>query len=132
MQKPFGFSKDERIKSKKATDQLFKEGKKFNVPGYKIQFLIEEDISNARRLSALRFGVGISSRTFKKAVDRNRVKRLTREAWRLNKSGLNEMLKKQNIQMNVFFICTSKEVPDYKSVLENVKQALNKLLEKIK
>ena len=72
-------------------------------------------------------GIGVSTRFFKKAVDRNRIKRLVRECWRLQKNMLAEKLKEQNKQLNVFLIYTAKELPDYKEVSAKVNKALDKL-----
>ena len=64
-------------------------------------------------VSPLQAGFAAGSRNFKTAVDRNRIKRLIKEAWRLQKNELKEQLKKQNRKLNVFFIYTGKELPAY-------------------
>lgn len=85
---------------------------------------------------SLQFGVGVSAKNFKRSVDRNRIKRLTREAWRLQKNdppfiGLKESLQASNKQLNVFFIYTAKERPDFASVKQKVTVALKKLSDKV-
>ena len=84
----------------------------------------------------VQFGVGVSAKNFKRAVDRNRIKRLTREAWRLQKNdpiaiGLKELLKASGKQLNVFFIYTGKEHPDFITVKDRVAVALKKLAGKL-
>ena len=79
----------------------------------------------------LQFGVGVSAKNFKRAVDRNRIKRLTREAWRLQKNELSEKVKTAQKQLNVFFIYTGKELPDFTIVKDKVAVALKKLADKI-
>jgi ribonuclease P protein component len=79
----------------------------------------------------LQFGVGVSSKNFKKAVDRNRIKRLTKEAWRLQKNELKKKLKVDNKQVNVFFIYTGKGLPDFETIKDKVAVALKKLSDKI-
>ena len=76
----------------------------------------------------LQFGAGVSSKIFKKAVDRNRVKRLIREAYRLQKISLQEKLAEKNIQLNLFFIYTGNELPVYKEVFDKTGKVLEKLL----
>jgi ribonuclease P protein component len=81
--------------------------------------------------SRLKFGTGVSAKNFKKAVDRNRIKRLTREAWRLQKNEIREKTSEKQKQLNVFFIYTGKELPDFTTVKEKVAIALKKLADKI-
>ncbi len=123
----FTLGKNERLKSKKSIDQLFNEGKGFSVFPYKVlyNFFEKEIDTNA---SHLKFGVAVSSRHFKKAVDRNKVKRLTREAYRVQKNELRDLVKKMDIQLNVFFIYTAKEIPPFEMLNEKVVQIIHKLL----
>jgi ribonuclease P protein component len=86
--KQFTLGKEERLKSRKQIEQLFDKGKSFVVSPFRIYFIvngvpIDVGRSMVRNENCLQFGVGVSNKNFKKAVDRNRVKRLTREAWRL-------------------------------------------------
>lgn len=53
----------------------------------------------------------MSSKLFKKAVDRNRVKRVLREAWRLQKNEFEKQLMEKGQGLDVFFIYTDKELP---------------------
>ena len=78
--------------------------------------------------SFLQFGVGVGSRNFKRAVDRNRIKRLTRESWRLQNVELKEKLKNTGKQLNVFFIYTGKEIPRYDFVFEKMQASVQKLI----
>ncbi len=73
-------------------------------------------------------GFGASTRNFKTAVARNRIKRLTKEAWRLQKKELHDQLQTQNRKLNVFFIFTGKELPVYDEVYNCIKKIVSKLL----
>ena len=77
----------------------------------------------------MQFGAGVSTRNFKKAVDRNRVKRLTREAYRQQKTALTEILSKQNRQLAVFFIYTAKVLPVYEDVFSSTAKIIRKLID---
>lgn len=130
MAKQFTLSKDERLKSRKQIELLFTAGKKFAMSPLRI-FYIVNDAQTVTGTNPLLFGVAASSRVFKKAVDRNRIKRLIREAYRLQKNDLLHQLKEQNKQLNVFFIYTGKDLPVYKDVFEKTGQALQKLTDVI-
>lgn len=123
MAKQFTLGKNERVKSRKRIEQLFSEGQRFTVSPYRVFYVLGE-FSN----STLQFGVGVSTRNFKKAVDRNRIKRLTREGWRLQKKELKETLETSNKELSVFLIFTGKELPEYNFVKEKLTVILNKLL----
>jgi ribonuclease P protein component len=69
-------------------------------------------------------GVGVSGKHFKKAVDRNRVKRLIREAWRLQKSDLVKQAQLAGRSLKVFIIYTGRELPDFKLIYERTGSAI--------
>ena len=131
VKKQFTLGKNERLKSRKQIEKLFAGGKSFVVNPFRVFFIINGPLSMVNNENYLQFGVGVSNKNFKKAVDRNRVKRLTREAWRLQKNDLKESLKTQAKQLNVFFIYTGKELTDFTTVKEKVAVALKKLAGKI-
>ena len=130
MAKQFTLGKNERLKSRKQIEQLFSEGKKISVTPFRIFYLIQP-LLNTHSSFAIQFGVAVSTKNFKKAVDRNRVKRLTREAWRLQKNELSEELKAAGKQLNVFFVYNSKELPDFSTLKDKVTLALKKLSGKV-
>ena len=125
MGKKFTLGKKERLKSRKQIEQLFSEGKSFTVFPYKVFYYSTNGQQSL--INDLQFGVGVSTRNFKKAVDRNRVKRVTREAWRLQKNELKDKLKNSKKELNVFLIFTGKELPEYNFVQEKLTVILNKL-----
>ena len=75
------FNKEERLKSRKLIQQLFAEGKSLNAFPIRLLYL-PSDHDSPYRIQA---GVTVSKRNFKKAVQRNRIKRKVREAYRKNK-----------------------------------------------
>lgn len=78
----FTYNKKEKLKSKKLIEQLFAEGQSVSAYPLKLIYL-PVDFDDSVLLKA---GVTVSKRKFKNAVDRNRIKRLMREAYRLNKA----------------------------------------------
>jgi ribonuclease P protein component len=121
--KQFTLGKNERLKSRKSIEQLFNGGKKITASPYKVLY---EFVPPTGAYSLL-FSTGVSAKNFKKAVDRNRIKRLTREAWRLQKKELQDKLREYNRQLNVFFIYTGRELPEYEELKKKVASVIKKL-----
>ncbi|MCC7400993.1 MAG: ribonuclease P protein component [Chitinophagaceae bacterium] len=121
----FTLGKEERLKSRKQIGLLFRDGRKISVSPFYIYYLLStaSDVKG----SHLQSGVSVPSKNFKKAVDRNRIKRLIREAYRLQKIPLQEKLKEKKTGMMAFFIYTGKELPGFDLVKEKVGVVLNKL-----
>jgi ribonuclease P protein component len=117
-------TKTERLKSRKQIDLLFQEGKNFRVGPIKVIYRLE--LSGKE---PLQFGVTAPSRNFKKAVDRNRIKRLMREAWRLNCIDLKSELLQKSKYLVVFFIFSGREIPDFNEVVKKTIKAIGNLSE---
>jgi ribonuclease P protein component len=77
----FKYTKKDKLKSKKVIDHLFTEGKSISVYPLRLVYLKTEYEDN----SIIKTGVSVSKRLHKTAVARNSIKRLLREAYRLNK-----------------------------------------------
>lgn len=128
MKKQFTLGRQERIKSRKLTEELFSKGRRFNVTPLRVQYVFKKEESKVET-QPLQFGVGVSTRNFKKAVDRNRIKRLLREACRLQKNPLKLILEEQKSSLAVFFIYTGRELPGFDLITEKVRLALQKLID---
>ena len=72
--------------------------------------------------------VTVSKRKFKRAVDRNRIKRLMREAWRLEKPALENRLIADEKQRAIVFIFVGNEMPDYETVRLTIASLVHKML----
>ena len=95
---------------------------------YPVKVLFEQLADASEPLQA---GVTVSSRKFRKAVERNRVKRILREAYRLQKLPLSDTLKEKDINLALFFIYTGKELPVFAEVYEKMGILLQKLQDEI-
>jgi ribonuclease P protein component len=114
--------KEDRLKSRKAIELLFAKGKSFSVFPFRICWqIVENEVG-------LKVGFTTSSRNFKLATDRNKIKRLIREAYRLQKNNLQESVLQKNKAVHLFFIYTGKEVPKYDLIVEKTGTVLKKLL----
>ncbi len=106
----------------KVIQKLFKEGKSFSHFPLRIIYMEMENQD-----SALKAGFTVSTRHFKQAVDRNRIKRLMRESYRLQKNNLANELVMHNKKLAVFFIYTAAELPKYNEVYEKIGSALERI-----
>lgn len=82
----------------------------------------------------LRMMVSVGKKRFKRAVKRNRVKRLVREAWRLNKHAVEAALAESAEvgSLHVAFVFVGKELPDMPTITECVSKAIEKLVAAVK
>ncbi|WP_300674995.1 ribonuclease P protein component [Soonwooa sp.] len=112
----FRYPKSEKLKKKSDIDLLFKKGKWMSYGNARL--IVLKNIPEQQRS---RVGVSVSKKFFKKAVDRNRIKRLLREYYRLNKSVLEEQF---GNAASVMLFWVSKTMPDN---LECVTKEFNNL-----
>jgi ribonuclease P protein component len=118
------YSKIERLKSKILIDSLFNEGKSITVFPLRLIFL--KTVFDERIVA--KCGVSVGKRNFKKAVDRNRVKRLVREAYRLNK---NTYFNNITTQYALMILYIGNEKPTFEQTDKAMKQLLKRFANKV-
>ncbi len=121
----FTYPKNQKLKSKKTIDSLFSAGKsvsKFPLRLVYVESSFGLDISKNEKL---KFGVSVSKKNFKKAVDRNHFKRLLRETYRLNKHLLLD-----NVQKNyaIMFFYQTKDRLSFEEINTKTVQLFEKFL----
>ena len=122
MKKKLTLGKNERLKSQKQTERLFSEGKRFAITPFRIYYSISKT-----ETASLQFGAGVSKKNFRKAVDRNRIKRLMREAYRLQKTALENGVAEHPCRMTLFSLYTGKDLPEYREVYDKTGKFVAKL-----
>jgi ribonuclease P protein component len=115
------------LKSKKIIDKLFLEGKSYFSYPIKLVYLPLRDKDGEY---GMQYTVSVSKRIFKKAVDRNRVKRQIREAIRLNLSTVIE--EESSSFLAMMFIYVGKEKLEYKTIENGVKKLSSKISRLVK
>ncbi len=134
MPKVFTYHKLDKLKSRKQTQHLFSTGQAITIFPIRLIYTIEP-IATALEMGSpaglLQAGVGAPSRTFRKAVQRNRVKRLLREAYRLEKPNFLNQAALDNKRVNLFFLYTDASVLTQVEIQAKVKEALALLVTKL-
>jgi ribonuclease P protein component len=134
LSKVFTYQKSDKLKSRKQTQHLFSTGQAINVFPIRLIYTIEpiaSSLDNISPTSLLQAGVGAPSRTFRKAVQRNRVKRLLREAYRLEKPNFLSQASLDHKRVNLFFLYTDASVLTQVEIQAKVKEALAILVSKL-
>lgn len=115
MKSSFTFGKDERLCRERDIKELFHKGSSFYLYPFKVLFLTSSEDKHQILLS-------VSKRNFKRAVDRNLIKRRMREGYRLHKGIL-----PQQPALQFALIYTSKEI----MTSERIHQAIVKILSRL-
>jgi ribonuclease P protein component len=119
----YTLGKEERLKSRKVIELLFKEGKSFSNFPFRVVWKYLPPENNL----FLQAGFTVSNKYFKKATDRNRIRRLMKEGYRLQKNELQQQVERSNKKLAVFFIYVAKEIPAYALVFEKMTVIIRRL-----
>lgn len=119
----YTLGKDERLKREQHIETLFRSGKAFSVFPLRI---IWQDTTRGTERTPLRAGFSVPKKRFRKATDRNRVKRLLREAWRLNKHQLLPHIPPA-MQLHLFLIFSDGTLPDRDKVEEAIRKGIARI-----
>lgn len=118
------FGKPYKLCSRKMIDRLFKEGKQLRAFPLTVYYLENESTEKVP------FQVVLSApkRQFKRAHDRNYVKRLMKEVLRREKQPLEDILTEQEKQLALFIVYGNKEVLSYPELEKSVRKLIGKLI----
>src|SRR5688572_28897615 len=114
----FTFRKEERLRKEKDIQELFDKGSSFYLFPFKV-FVLPNDAKEPQVHQVL---ISVSKKNFKRAVDRNTIKRRMREAYRLQKQILPELP-----LVKAGFIYSHKEILDFAEIKKKMYQCLIKI-----
>ena len=122
--KNHSFSKRERLCGRNDFQKLFSEGKSFYCYPFRCIYLWK----NAADFSA-RIAVSVSKKKFKRAVDRNKIKRLVRESYRLEKEILYQKYAdtSNNIYIDILIVYTETKILPFSFIRKKMIASLQKM-----
>lgn len=123
----FSYNRFEKLKSRKQIELLFAKGKSISAFPVKVFYLPVEHTP----VHPVQVGVGVSARNFKKAVDRNTIKRRMREAYRLHKLPIHEHLVAQQKSVAVFILWIDKQMPTTAALQDLMPAVIEKLIKQL-
>jgi ribonuclease P protein component len=118
------FPKEERLHGRTTVAEVFAKGKRFQLDPYRIVWRTRAQDD----LPSIRFGISVSKKISKKAVERNRIKRCNREAFRAVKQSFIEELLVQNKQIDLFLVYAGSIETNTEVLKEKIILILNRLI----
>ena len=123
----FSLTKEERLSGKKAIDHLFTNGDSILVYPFRIAFVRIEKTQQ----SLPSILISVAKKRFKKAVWRNKIRRRSKEAYRLNKAILTDALQSKEYTLQIAFVYIDKEIKPFSYLNERMVKLLKQLTEKL-
>jgi len=123
------FRKSERLNSKLIIDKLFAGGNSSMAAfPLRVVYMRTPKVEGQPPVSIL---ISVPKKRFHHAVDRNRMKRLVREAYRTNKHTLWSCLEDKDYSLAVAFVCITDTLPSFNQVKKGVNKALTRISESL-
>ena len=121
------FHKSERLSLKNDIDTLFNNGQSFI--SYPLRIVYLSDIGDTSSKSGISVLVSVPKRRIKHAVNRNRIKRLIRESFRLNKNTLTDTQQLNGKRLHIAFMYICDDVLSFTDIEKATIKALKKIRE---
>lgn len=133
--KQFTLPKTERLYLRESISELFANGSSFTAFPYRVVYLLkdetDETLPSPERQSRCAMMAIAPKKRFKHAVDRNHVKRLTRESYRKQKLPLWDALKLHKKTLEVVFLYIDNKFITYEETYTTIGKAITKLIKNI-
>ena len=123
---PTTFSKNERLCSRKEIERLFANGTAITASPLKLIYILRSELP----AESCKTMFVVPKRSFRKAHDRNKLRRRIREAFRISKHDLYNNLKEKRIALSMAILYTGKKATDFAVIDKVLKELLQKLMAK--
>ena len=123
----YSFTKHERLSGKQNIDQLFSEGSSFFIHPIKVYWKSTIYVSG----SHAQVMIIVGKKVFKRAVDRNRIRRQIKEVCRLNKNDLHQFLEEHDLQCQFALMYVAPSRYEFTDLEMKIKSVLKRLMNEI-
>ncbi|MEA4981939.1 MAG: ribonuclease P protein component [Paludibacter sp.] len=123
----FTFPKKEKLCGDIRIGKLFSEGNAFIVYPLRIVYKLSEEKSD----TPVKVLISVPKKKIRKAVDRNRIKRLIREVYRLNKAEFITAINEKELHLNLAITYVSDKEADFSLIQEKIRLAFPRILSTI-
>lgn len=123
----FSFGKDEKIVGEGIVDALFENGQSFVAYPLRVVYILHPE-QKSPPISVL---ISIPKKRVKSAVNRNRLKRLIREAYRLNKRVVSDLCMERGFRLDIGFVYVKDEMVQFADIMKAMKKAIAELSKRI-
>ena len=122
----FSFSKKERLKNKVEIESLFSEGNRFFEYPFNVIWKVDSNSD-----STLKMAVSVPKKKIPNATDRNKIKRLVREAFRKNKTIIQQPLEAKDVKLHLMLIYSQSNIMSMSEIEDKISVTLQRLAEQV-
>lgn len=122
----FSFSKKERLKNKVEIESLFSEGNRFFEYPFNVIWKVDSNSD-----STLKMAVSVPKKKIPNATDRNKIKRLVREAFRKNKTIVQQPLEAKDVKLHLMLIYSQSNIMSMSEIEDKISVTLQRLADEV-
>tara|TARA_B100000900_G_C20502070_1_gene684196 strand:- start:43 stop:420 length:378 start_codon:yes stop_codon:yes gene_type:complete len=122
----FSFSKKERLKNKVEIESLFSDGNRFFEYPFNVIWKVDSDSD-----TLLKIAVSVPKKKIPNATERNKIKRLVREAFRKNKTIIQQALESKNVKLHLMLVYSQSNIKSISEIKDKISVTLQRLAEQV-